>query len=341
MTKTSATCTLSNLSFCVWNVGGLISKIHNKLQDPLFIQTINKYDIIMLTETHLGYDAQVNLSGYKYFPVCRNISKNKRHFGGLGLLIRDKIRPGVKILENKSKDFQWLKLEKNFFNLTKDIMLCLAYIIPANSNFSIHSGGQVLEYIEEDVKHFLSKNNSVVICGDLNARTGSEVDFINNDTKGEFIPVDDNYDCDIYIEPRNSMDRKIDERGKQLLDLCIGTKMRILNGRFLGDTRGKFTCIKPTGNSVVDYVIVSEDLVSKTLYFKVSDFISTLSDCHCMLSFGILATYTSNEIVKTNYESFPGRYKWDKLSAEKFQKALTSEECTKMIDEFLYFQCWG
>jgi hypothetical protein len=52
-------------------------------------------------------------------------------------------------------------------------------------------------------------------------------------------------------------DCKVDNRGKQLLDLCIGSKLRFLNGRMWGDSYGKFTCIKPSGSSVVDYVIMT------------------------------------------------------------------------------------
>ena len=32
---------------------------------------------------------------------------------------------------------------------------------------------------------------------------------------------------------------KVDERSKQLLDLCISVRLRILNGRYTGDTYGK------------------------------------------------------------------------------------------------------
>ena len=49
--------------------------------------------------------------------------------------------------------------------------------------------------------------------------------------------------------------------------------MRILNGRVIGDLFGKYTCHKSTGSSVVDYIILSEELLTSVLYFKVSDFI--------------------------------------------------------------------
>lgn len=72
-----------NLTFCVWNVGGLISKNYNKIQDNNFINQINTYDIILLCETHIGYGTPVNIEGYNYFPVCRAQSSNRRFYGGL------------------------------------------------------------------------------------------------------------------------------------------------------------------------------------------------------------------------------------------------------------------
>jgi hypothetical protein len=39
---------VSKLSFCVWKVGGLISKSNNKLQDNLFINEICEFDIGVL-----------------------------------------------------------------------------------------------------------------------------------------------------------------------------------------------------------------------------------------------------------------------------------------------------
>ena len=173
-------------------------------------------------------------------------------------------------------------------------------------------------------------------CAEINARTGSELDYIYNDCSDEHIPLYDEYECDINIGPRTSMDQKVDQRGKQLLEFCISSKMRILNGRMLGDSSGKFTCIKSTGQSVVDYVIVSEDLISKMLYFRVSNFKSTLSDCHCMLSCGLLATYYRCPKISNNiYKPFPGKFIWDDSSHIKLHEALASEECSKMVNAFL------
>jgi hypothetical protein len=60
---------------------------------------------------------------------------------------------------------------------------------------------------------------------------------------------------DIVQEIRNSYDNKLDARGKQLLEFCVTTKMRILNGRVIDYLFDKYTCHKATGSSVVDYII--------------------------------------------------------------------------------------
>ena len=70
------------------------------------------------------------------------------------------------------------------------------------------------------------------------------------------IPVNGNwYDIDVAVSKRISQDSIVDTRGKDLLDICIGNKLCIVNGRSIG----KYTCYKPIGCSVIDYIIVSEN----------------------------------------------------------------------------------
>jgi hypothetical protein len=54
---------------------------------------------------------------------------------------------------------------------------------------------------------------------------------------------------------------------------------------------GAYTCYKPAGCSVVDYAIVSQHLLCQILYMQISNFYAGMSDCHCKLSFKILASY--------------------------------------------------
>jgi hypothetical protein len=192
-----------------------------------------------------------------------------RYYGGLGIFIKSNIRPGIKILENTHKDFQWLKLDKNFFNFNKDIFLCLAYIYIIPSNSSYKQGDEdILEIIEKNITNEYKDKGNIILCGDMNARSGSEPDFIQNDNYDIYVPVNDDYVYDLVQEKRQSQDDKIDSRGKQLLELCIATQMRILNGRVIGDLYGRYTCHKTTGSSVVDYIILSEELLSSIFFLR-------------------------------------------------------------------------
>ena len=58
------------------------------------------------------------------------------------------------------------------------------------------------------------------------------------------------------------------KRGNQVNELCISSRMRILNGRTLRDYFGKFTCQKPTGASVADYMLASEELLKNVIFIS-------------------------------------------------------------------------
>ena len=89
----------TSVNMCFWNTGGLMSKTNDKTTDPLFLKEIDKYDLVFLAETHLGYDANIcNIGSFHCHTICRPASKhNKRHFGGLAILRKTEIKPYVKI----------------------------------------------------------------------------------------------------------------------------------------------------------------------------------------------------------------------------------------------------
>jgi hypothetical protein len=114
----------------------------------------------------------------------------------------------------------------------------------------------------------------------FNARVGTNSDCIIQDDS-KFLPLGDSYATDKKILNRHNKDLKIDKRGRDLLDFCIGHQLRILNDRILGDLLGNYTCYTPNGCNTVDYAIVSENVLESILYFKVNNCLPTLSDCHC------------------------------------------------------------
>ena len=79
---------------------------------------------------------------------------------------------------------------------------------------------------------------------------------------------------------------------KALQNVKVGIwKLRVLNGRTLGDLQGNYTCYTHIGASVVDYTIVSENALKNILHYKISEFNSTLSDCQCKLEWEMSANY--------------------------------------------------
>ena len=138
------------------------------------------------------------------------------------------------------------------------------------------------------------------------------------------MPLHDDYAIDNTLFQRNGQDKKVCSRGKELLDLCISSTTKILNGRTLGDFKGKLTSYQYNGNSVRDYCLLSEEQMSNVLYFHVEDPILRFSD-HSKLSFRLIAKFKQN-IHKENPYSFPLQFKWESISSTLFNQALQSEE---------------
>ena len=84
-------------------------------------------------------------------------------------------------------------------------------------------------------------------------------DHIKNDSD-KFIPETIPYMIDVSLPERHSQDKSLNERGTVLMDMCISSGLRILNGRKPGDSLGYFICHKYNGSSTVDYGIFSECL---------------------------------------------------------------------------------
>ena len=85
---------------------------------------------------------------------------------------------------------------------------------------------------------------------------------------------------------RMSCDDRIYEFSTQVLNLCKSSNLRILNGRTIGDSLGKYTCYKWNGCSVVDYAIYDGDFLRSVLSFKVLDILDSWSD-HCPITLNL------------------------------------------------------
>ena len=79
-------------------------------------------------------------------------------------------------------------------------------------------------------------------------------DFIISDNYIH-VPVANNYLQDRNKKCRMSQGSVIDTRGRELIDLCIESQLRILNRRYFGDSQGMYTSYNYNDNSVLDYIL--------------------------------------------------------------------------------------
>ena len=83
-----------------WNIEGIYEKFNGystcKLNDDIFLKSMNAFDILCLQETHVSNTENLDApENFVAIPHCRNVSGNGRYFGGMLLLIRKSLRKGV------------------------------------------------------------------------------------------------------------------------------------------------------------------------------------------------------------------------------------------------------
>ena len=259
------------LSIVTWNVNGL----SEKLKDDEFIRIISNNDMICLTETWTSVQSNIKLKGYKSVHRIRHKHRRKgRRSGGIIFYYHKRLSIGIKEIPKTHEDLLWLKLDSNFFGFKNDLYLCVTYLKP----HAINTQNSACLQLEKDICRF-SKCGQIVLSGDFNARTGIMNDFVINDDIDKYIDTGNDYSVDSlkYNRSRQNMDGKLNSQGRALLDLCKAAGLRIINGRKMGDLLGEYTCIKPNGKSVVDYFIMSKELMSYCQYIQIGD-ITYLSD---------------------------------------------------------------
>ena len=182
------------LTIAQWNINGLKNKlVHND-----FVDIVTKFDICILTETWLN--TAVNINGFHEYYLehklaTKNNGKSGRHSGGIIVAIRKDLKSGMRIVDIQCEYGIWLKIDKTYFKLEKDIYLCAICIPPRSSPYAIKN---VFDVLEDQVTTFTS--NEMLLMGDFNARTGNYADYIEHD-ENDHIPVPDNYRNDSkYIE---------------------------------------------------------------------------------------------------------------------------------------------
>ena len=116
-----------------------------------------------------------------------------------------------------------VKIDKQLLKTNSGVFFISIYVPPSKSPFYNDTDSVGVQRLEE----FLVTNNltdkPVVICGDLNARTASEDDFLVGDNNvPDMIEVSHVIEGDIGLQ-RVSKDNDINKFGRDLLQMCKHT----------------------------------------------------------------------------------------------------------------------
>ena len=276
------------LSVGCWNIEGMYETVNgtklSKLDDDTFLDTLKKFDIFCLQETHTAQNDVPKFEKYVTIPHCRNISANNRYFGGMLLFIRRTLRKGVKI-NRDIDDLIEVVLDKVFFGLDRHVRILFTYASPITSPYIKSRSKTVLEELETSIE---DGRNSIIVMGDLNGRTKTEEDFVQ-DKDDEHSPINEipMYIADSQLSRNNRDTNAVDGQGRAILDLCKSKSLRILNGRTNGDETGTFTRYpkrKFENPSVIDYTLCGEALIPSIFSFSVLPY-TEISDHCCIATF--------------------------------------------------------
>ncbi|MES9880523.1 MAG: reverse transcriptase family protein [Sedimenticola sp.] len=266
------------------NVCGLKSRILY----PEFIDLVNLYDILCVTETKLDAFDIISIPNYTLFTKHRK-QNYFRKSGGIGIFVKDNISPFIQEIISDSEYVHWLSVNKDFTSLEENIIIGTVYIPPSNSRFFNDDDFMNLEM---EMVSMCSTYKYVFVTGDTNGRTGEIADYTPADN---FLSDLFDYDMDSISffnadncltelgisKDRKSLDKRKNQIGYRLLDICRGNNLFILNGRIGKDRNiGKLTF---RNQSLIDYTLVSCHSMKLVSDFDVIDTDSLFSDGHCLL----------------------------------------------------------
>ncbi len=168
-----------SLKISCWNIQGLRSSIFGvKSQHSDFKREIQNSDIIILQETWNVRDLSTGCPiGFREIilpsPNWEGWHRAETR-GGMLIWYRTELIDSIKSIKI-GKSYIWLKIQKDIVSTDHHIFLCATYLPPAESPYY---NEETFSILQDEICHFQTKGN-VLICGDLNARTGNEPDFVN------------------------------------------------------------------------------------------------------------------------------------------------------------------
>ena len=191
-----------------------------------------------------------------------------------------------------------LELSKDFFGFDKDILYIALYVPPYGSPYYKVTESSCMLHSLEDLLLNMQQNGDrsyIDINGDLNARLAIGT-------------------------------------GKLLIDFFITFDCFRLNGAHSGDQEGKFTYVDSQGNSVIDYAIVSAELLMhNSISFEIG---SRVESPHMPIQpFSVKKYAGKDDIDYDTQNEYLEKTKWDNEKADVFLSIVNSEETMAILNE--------
>ena len=299
-----------------------------KLENDTLIDKITKHYIFGCQETWLGKDDTCpDIRGYSQFRSERKKhAKSKRHAGGSVIYVKRCILGGITKLSSRSNshgDVIWLKLDKNFFGLDENIILCYLYIVPDAKK-------ECFDILTDELDKYQSKG-LITILGDVNSRIGTRViKHFSVEVNGEQPDIQS-----LYVPLRKNKDKIINSNGRKLCNIASDYELLPANGSIIGDFQGEFTCISWNGLSTNDLLLFHRSLLHRIQYFKIAGSWDWYSD-HKSVSLSIRVKISNKHKRQDDLwkDIIKPKINWDLQSIENFKSMLSNTENTDKINQF-------
>ncbi|KAK7455947.1 hypothetical protein BaRGS_00039415, partial [Batillaria attramentaria] len=160
-----------------YNIEGLMAKI----SEADFIEYVNTFDIVCLTETFLVHDRRLDcFSDFEqYFsPAFKFTVHDNKCSGGVLVMVKSKHSHLVQRIDTLADNIVVLKIDKTVFGFEKDVIFCGAYVPPSSSPYykqahvTVTCSVSLVEQCVLDCMQTFGQSCVYLLAGDFNARTG-------------------------------------------------------------------------------------------------------------------------------------------------------------------------
>ena len=265
-----------------------------RMRDPDVLQLLQRYDVLIMTETHGMQRAAAadGLPGFVLFHADRAGAADEaaHSHGGVAVFVRAGLSKAVERVQLSAEGFRgcevvWLRVKREHTPGERaGLLLGGVYLAPESSSVykpKTRAGAAeaVFEALEAQVAALRRSDEPVLIAGDLNARAGSwapggpgladMADVADLPTHLDWHPGA-HTDGPVLRPARPNEDGMTNLFGKALCEFCCMGEFLICNGRVAGDTAGATTHLNANdGRSTVDLYVASADLFPRCVRLAV------------------------------------------------------------------------